>query len=260
MVVGKLADLSLVMLHTGNGPVGQPTDFTLRVHNAGPSTAGQIVMSDPLPAGLGFVSGTGTGWTCTADADQLVSCQLSDPIPVGADSADLVLSTMVGAPAYPGVTNAATVGSGDPALGGSAAASDQLLVDPAAQLAITKDHQGKLVVGQPASYLITVTNPGPTASPGPIQLTDTLPAGLGYRAATGPGWSCAVDGQQLSCEHAGALPVGARTSLTVTVTVLAGAYPAVTNTATVTGPGSAPATGTDTAPVMPSVACGWASP
>ncbi|MEO6501206.1 MAG: hypothetical protein ABIQ09_04765 [Jatrophihabitantaceae bacterium] len=253
VVVGKLADLSLTMGHLGNGRVGELIDFTLRVHNAGPSTAGQLMISNPLPAGLSFVSGAGSGWTCTAGSDQLVGCVLSDPLAVGADSADLVLSVMVGAPAYPNVTNPATVSSGDPVLVGGAGASDQLLVDPAAQLAITSDFQGELVVGQQASYLITVTDSGPTASPGPIQVTDTLPAGLSYRSATGAGWSCAVSGQQLTCDHDGPLPVDASTSITVTVAVLAGAYPAVTSAATVTGPGSAPVTGTDTAPVQPSV-------
>ncbi|HEX8095083.1 LPXTG cell wall anchor domain-containing protein, partial [Jatrophihabitans sp.] len=184
----------------------------------------------------------------------LVSCQLGDPVPVGADSADLVLSAMVGAPAYPGVINAATVRSGDPALAGSATASDRLLVDPAARLAITNEHQGELVVGRPASYLITVTNLGPTDSPGPLRLADTLPAGLGYRVASGAGWSCTFSDGELSCDHAGVLAVAASTSVTLSVQVLAGAYPAVTNAATVAGPGSAPATGADTAPVVPSVA------
>lgn len=253
VVVGKLAALSLAMLHTGNGQVGEVVDFTLRVHNAGPSTAGQITIRDPLPAGLSFVSGTGNGWTCAADPDQLVSCALSDPVAAGADSPDLVLSALVGAPAYPGVTNLATARSDDPALTGSAEASDQLLVDPSSRLSITNEFQDDLVVGRPARYLLTVTNSGPTASPGPLRLTDTLPDGLSYSSATGAGWSCVVSGQQLSCDRDGALPVAGVTSVTVTVAVLARAYPAVTSTATVTGPGSAPATGSDTAPVQPSV-------
>lgn len=253
VVVGKLADLSLTMAHTGNGQIGEVIDFTLRVHNAGPSAAGQLIVRDPLPAGLSFVSGAGNGWTCAADADQVVSCALSDPVAAGADSPDLVLSALVGAPAYPGVTNPATAGSDDPALVGSADAADQLLVDPAAQLSITHEFQDDLVVGRPVSYLITVTNAGPTASPGPLRLTDTLPDGLSYSSATGAGWACAVTGRELSCDRDGALPVAGATSVTVTVAVLAGAYPAVTSTATVTGPGSAPATGSTTAPVQPSV-------
>jgi uncharacterized repeat protein (TIGR01451 family) len=253
IVVGKLADLSMALQHTGNGQVGQATDLTLRVHNAGPSTADQLVISTALPAGLGFVSGAGSGWACTA-AGQLVSCLLSDPVGAGADSADLVLSAMVGAPAYPGVTVSATVRSNDPALAGSADATDQLPVDPAAQLAITKQHQGELVVGQSASYLITVTNSGPTDNPGPLRLTDTLPAGLSYLAAAGAGWSCAVSDRQVSCDHAGPLLLGEASSVIVSVRVLAEAYPEVTSTATVTGPGSAPAAGSDTASVVASVA------
>ena len=256
MVVGKLADLDLVMLHNGVGQVGQVLDFTLRVHNAGPSVADRIVLSHPLPAGLSFVSGAGAGWACAADADNLVSCQLGDPVGVGADSADLVLSTMVSAPAYPGLTTVATVSSTDPALAGSASASDQLLVAPAARLAIRHEHVGELVVGQPASQLVTVTNSGPTESPGPLRLTETLPDGLSFSAAAGPGWSCTVSGRQVTCDHAGALAVAASTRVTVSTRVLPNAYPSVTSAATVTGPGSAPATGSDTAPVDPSVRLG----
>ncbi|MEO7263201.1 MAG: DUF11 domain-containing protein, partial [Jatrophihabitantaceae bacterium] len=254
VVVGKLADLSLRMLHTGHGQVGGVMDFTLRVRNAGPSTAGQLTISNPLPAGLSFVSGAGSGWTCTADVDQLVSCALSDPVAAGADSAELTLRVLVGAPAYPSVTNPATVSSSDPAIEGSASATDQLVVDPAAQLGITVKYQGDLAVGRSASYLITVTNSGPTASPGPIQVTDTAPEGLSYRSATGAGWSCVLSDRQLTCDHDGALPVAGDASITVTVEVLARAYPEVTSAATVTGPGSSPATGSDTAPVQPSVA------
>lgn len=251
MVVGKLADLDLVMTHTGAGQVGQVMDFTLRVHNAGPSIADQLVLSSPLPAGLSFVSGAGAGWTCALDPGQVVRCQLSDPIGVGADSADLVLSARVGAQAYPGLTTVATVSSADPALAGSASASDTLLVAPAAQLRISHEHLGELVVGQRASQVITVTNTGPTESPGPIRLTETLPDGLSYSEATGAGWSCTVRDRQVTCDHAGALAVAASSSVTVSTQVLPSAYPAVTSTATVTGPGSAPVTGTDTAPVDP---------
>jgi uncharacterized repeat protein (TIGR01451 family) len=152
------------------------------------------------------------------------------------------------------VTVSATLNSSDPALAGSATAADPLLVDPAAQLAITHHHQGELLVGQSASYLITVTNSGPTDSPGPLRLTDTLPAGLSYLAAVGAGWSCAVNDRQVSCDHAGALALGESASVTVSARVQADAYPAVTTTATVTGPGSTPAAGSDTATVVASVA------
>ncbi len=253
VLVGKLAALSLVMLHAGHGQVGGGVDFTLRVHNAGPSIADQLVITDPLPAGLRFVSAAGAGWACAADPDGLVSCALTGDVPAGADGPELVLSAAVSAVAYPSVTNVATAASSDPALPGTAAAVDELAVDPDARLSITETHQDELVVGGTAGYLLTVGNAGPTASPGPILLTDTLPDGLSYRDAAGPGWTCAAAGQQISCRHAGSLAVGADTVVTVRVAVTARAYPAVTSNAMVTGPGSGAVTGSSTRPVTPSI-------
>lgn len=253
VTVGKRAALSLVLLHTGLGQVGEPTDFTLQVHNTGPSAADQIVISDRLPAGLSFVSGTGPGWSCAADHDQLVSCALADPVPAGADGPDLVLSTLVGAAAYPAATNVATLSSTDAALPDTAEAADELVINPAARLSINNEFQGNFRVGEHAGYLITVGNSGPTASPGPLRLTDSLPDGLRYLSATGTGWNCAATGQLVTCLYDSVLPVTGTTSLTLSVQVNATAYPAVTTTATVAGPGSGPVSSSDTAEVAASI-------
>lgn len=105
-----------------------------------------------------------------------------------------------------------------------------------ADLAISKSHSGDFTVGQNGSYTLRVSNSGPSAERGPVTVTDTLPAGLGYVAATGTGWSCAAAGQNVSCTHAGTLASGsALPDLNLTVSVGAAAAPGVTNTATVTG-------------------------
>lgn len=252
--VSRTAQLSLTKLHTGDGVVGEQLPFTLRVHNAGPSVADQIVLSDPLPAGLSYVSATGAGWSCAADQAGVVACSLAGTLAVGADSADLTVTTTVGAPAYPSVTNTAEVSSTDPDLPGTALASDQVSVPPVAQLRLTKRHLGTLAVGNAASYRFTVANSGPTATPGPLVVTDKLPAGLSYLDVSGSGWSCAAAGSTVSCSRPGALAAGASVQLTVGVTVTAPAYPAVLNSATVTGPGSPAGSGSDSAPVTPLVA------
>ena len=59
--------IALTKHHAGDFVVGQPAAYTLTVSNTGPiATQGAITVTDPLPAGLTFVSGVGTGWTCTA--------------------------------------------------------------------------------------------------------------------------------------------------------------------------------------------------
>lgn len=58
--------------------VGQQGAYTLNVQNnpaAGPTT-GPITVTDTLPAGMNFVSATGTNWTCSATG-QLVTCNYS---------------------------------------------------------------------------------------------------------------------------------------------------------------------------------------
>ncbi|MEZ5541408.1 MAG: hypothetical protein R3F42_05130 [Pseudomonadota bacterium] len=106
----------------------------------------------------------------------------------------------------------------------------------AADLAISKTHAGDFAVGQPGVYNLAVSNNGPADEPGPVTVHDTLPAGLGFAAATGTGWNCTASGQDVSCVHPGPLAGGASLpGITLTVDVGAAAVPAVTNTATVTG-------------------------
>ncbi|NNJ94794.1 MAG: DUF11 domain-containing protein, partial [Halobacteria archaeon] len=105
-----------------------------------------------------------------------------------------------------------------------------------ADLAISKTHSGDFTVGQNGSYTLRVSNNGPSAESGPITVTDTLPAGLGYVAAAGTGWTCGAVGQDVSCTHPGPLASGASLpDIILTVSVAAAAAPGVTNTAAVAG-------------------------
>ncbi|MDX1696932.1 MAG: hypothetical protein R3308_01530, partial [Thiohalobacterales bacterium] len=63
-----------------------------------------------------------------------------------------------------------------------------------ADLAIAKSHSGDFTVGQNGDYTLTVSNNGPSTEIGPVTVTDTLPAGLGYVSASGAGWSCSAVG------------------------------------------------------------------
>lgn len=248
VTVQRSDQLTITKTHSGRGVVGQPISFEIQVHNTGPSMADQIDVTDPLPAGLIYISATGTGWTCSQSGVQVV-CQLAGALEVGADAPPITLTVRVEAAAYDHVINVATVSSSDPDLPGRASASDQLAVDPDAALTLTKTHTNQFTVGGQGTYLLTVTNAGPTATPGPIQITDHLPAGLTYVSGTGDGWVCTQANGQLTCTHTGGLAVGGSASFTLTVGVQVGAFPSVTNTATATAPGSPPASANDTASV-----------
>jgi uncharacterized repeat protein (TIGR01451 family)/fimbrial isopeptide formation D2 family protein/LPXTG-motif cell wall-anchored protein len=250
--VRRSAVLSISKQHTGNASIGADLDFVLRVHNAGPSTADQIRITDPLPDGLGYLAATGTGWSCAVSSGVL-TCDLAGSLAVGADAPDLTLTTAVTAAAYPSVTNTAQVSSTDSDLPDTATGSDQVTVLPQAALQLTKTHLAAFRVGSTGQYRLTVRNTGSTESPGPLVLTDTLPDGLSYASASGTGWTCAATGATISCDHPAALAAGDSSALVLTVQVLPAAFdPAdrtIVNTATVTGGGAPPASATDTAPV-----------
>jgi hypothetical protein len=131
-------------------------------------------------------------------------------------------------------------------------------VVPTADLAITKTRAGSLVPGTNVPYNITVTNNGPGAVAGTLQVVDTLPAGLSFyvTGSYGTGWSCSASGQVVTCNYLpGALASGASApTLTITAAVTLSATGTIVNTATVFGSVidnvSANNTATDTGTVL----------
>jgi uncharacterized repeat protein (TIGR01451 family) len=103
-----------------------------------------------------------------------------------------------------------------------------------ADLAITKVRNGPLVVGSNTTYTLSVSNAGPSAEPGSITVTDTLPAELSFVLASGSGWICSAIGPNVTCTRAGSLAPGA-TASPITVTVKVEKDGAIVNTAEVAG-------------------------
>lgn len=238
--VGEV-DLSITKSHTGTVGVGLPLTFTLQVSNAGPSDATAVRVEDVLPDGLTLVPGSvsGDGWTCEADG---VVCTLDDPLVPTADAAPLSVTVTVEPSAYPGVENTATVAANEPDREPEDNSStDPVTVPALTDLSLTKELQGDLQVGATATYLLTITNAGPTPDPGPIRVTDPLPAGLTFDSAVGDGWTCEADDDEVVvCLNDGPLDVDASTTIELTVDVDAAAYPSTTNTGSVDSPSEGP--------------------
>jgi uncharacterized repeat protein (TIGR01451 family) len=120
------ANLSLTKLDSPD-PVtpGGTLTYTLTVSNAGPATACQATVTDPLPAGVSFVSASGTGWNCS-QASGVVSCTTTSLAPGTAPDITIVVT----APLTPGlITNTATVTTNafDPATGNNTASAQTLV-------------------------------------------------------------------------------------------------------------------------------------
>ncbi len=138
----------------------------------------------------------------------------------------------------PGQTSATTVYSSGDDLVLLMAQVVSATSDPAVDLGVTKTHTGTFVSGGTGAYTITVSNAaGFEREDNTVTVTDTLPAGLTYSAATGTGWTCSAVAQVVTCTHAPTLNAGASfPPITLTVNVLEAAAASVNNTVTVSSP------------------------
>ncbi|MDH5234654.1 MAG: DUF11 domain-containing protein, partial [Gemmatimonadota bacterium] len=183
-------DLLIAKSHTGNFTVGVNGVYTLTVTNQGRlATSGVITVTDVLPTGLSFVSGTAAGWTCGA-AGQTVTCTSSNVIAALGGSNAITLTVGVAAAAAPSVTNSASVaGGGEPAgnAGNNTSAGDLTTVIPSANLGITKtDGVTAVNQGGTVTYTIVASNAGPNAVTA-ATVTDNFPAQV-----TGVTWTCSA--------------------------------------------------------------------
>jgi uncharacterized repeat protein (TIGR01451 family) len=186
-----VADLSIAKTHTGNFTTGQNGDYTLTVSNAGPNSAtGTTTVTDTLPAELTYVSGAGTGWSCSA-AGQVVTCTHAGPLASGAALPALTLTVAVAANAPASVTNTATVSNPtfDNVVGNDSASDPTTIVQLPDPLVIKSQvvlddpvngaAQPKAIPGANVRYTIGVTNQG-SGSPDADSLVidDALPPEL----------------------------------------------------------------------------------
>lgn len=107
----------------------------------------------------------------------------------------------------------------------------------APDLTIAKSHTGNFTQGQTgATYQLTATNSGGSATAGTVTVTDTLPTGLTPTAATGTGWTCSIASATVTCTRSNTLAASASyPPITLTVTVASTAAASITNQASVAG-------------------------
>lgn len=169
------ADLSITKLASPDPvPTGGTLTYTLTVSNAGPAAAGPTTVTDTLPAGVSFVSASGTGWSCV-ESTGIVECDAA-VMPVDT-AADITVAVTVTATSGT-LTNTAEVASliSDPNTANNTAATITT-VTAQADLDLTMNAD-PAATGPGGSFVhsATVTNLGPAGASG-VVLTLTLPAG-----------------------------------------------------------------------------------
>jgi len=205
----------------------QQTTFTLVVGNDGPSTARNVELEDPLPAGLEFVSADEPPCSHTGN---LVECAFGD-MPPGDEETVQITVKGVANDEHDNVATVSTTTSEPP--GGGKPNSDEatVVVGPVADLALEKTGPATVAADGQLTWTLKATNNGEDPATG-VTIADPLPAGTVFVSADA---GCTVAADTVTCAI-GPLAVAESAERQVTVTVpRALADTTVVNSATVDG-------------------------
>jgi uncharacterized repeat protein (TIGR01451 family) len=211
------------------GMPGSDVTYTLTVTNKGPDTAQDAVVTDPLPDGLSFVSGSPQ---CSASTSSEVHCSLGSL--ALSDTVTLTIVAHIADSVTTGFVNTATVSSPtpDPDLSNNSA-SASTPISAEADLEIQKIASLTTVTaGGQVSYMLIVNNNGPNNATD-VTVTDPLPEQLRAISAQPSQGTCSTSAGLLC--SLGAIANGGSAQILLTASVAASASGPLTNTAIVTG-------------------------
>ncbi len=235
-------------------PIPQQTvTYTVGLENEGPSTAFGVVLTDPIPAGLTFVSASLAGQAGTSDGTTVSfpAIDLDSGVPVSATLVFTVDETSTGT-----ITNTASVPdmSADGENDTSNNSDDiDLIVQEVVDVRIAKTvSAADAQVGNTLTYTVTVTNDGPSLAEG-IQVIDTLPAGVTFVDGIGPNDEALAVVGGIVTVNGGDLVNEGSFSFTINVTVDNVAGSTVINTASVTTTSNDLVLGNNTASVSTNI-------
>jgi len=221
--VTGLADLTLTKSGPTAARAGDPISWTLALVNAGPSTAQNVQLTDPIPAAVVGASVSSTHGSCAITA-AVLACDIGALAPGDVARIQVFVAAAVD-PGFEGssIVNTATAASPtaepdpQPGIPDGRTASATTAITAAADLAVSKVPTTATVTsGQQASWTMTVINNGPSTAR-TVSLADTVPAGLSGVTYTGTGGPLSCPGDV--CQFADLLP-GAGNAVVITITGL----------------------------------------
>ncbi len=87
-------DAAVAITRTGSFRSESTGTYLLAVDNEGVTpTTGPTTLTATLPAGLGFVSADGAGWSCN-ESGGVVTCEYADPIPAESSVPDVAAARL----------------------------------------------------------------------------------------------------------------------------------------------------------------------
>lgn len=253
-VTASQPDLGITKTDSADPVVaGQNLTYTLTATNVtnaadGPDNASGVTLTDPLPAGVSFVSASAG----CSNSSGTVTCVVGDLAEGASVQRQITVSTTTAGQ----LSNTATIdGDQDDPVASNNSDTETTTVDPRrADLSITKtDDADPVTVGDQVTYTLTAANDGPQDATG-VTITDTLPASVTFVSASG---GCTEAAGTVTCD-VGALADNASADRQITVTTNSAGE--VSNTASVDGneedPDGSDNSDTETTTVKPLPRCG----
>ncbi len=216
-----MADLAVTKTATPD-PVlsgGPQLTYSITVSNNGPDDATNVLLVDTLPAGVTFDTATPSTGDCDEMAtDGAVTCRLGS-LASGNNMTVTVVVTPETVTEPTGITNTATVSATeqDPNLENNTASAFSTVNPPGADMSVvTSSSSGTPLVNEPITFVMTVTNNGPSDNTG-VVVTVTLPAFGTFVSGTIDQGACEVSDGSLICTI-GDMAAGATVSGSIVVT------------------------------------------
>ena len=187
VTVNPASDLSIAKtVSNANPKYLQNVTFTLTAHNSGPDNATGVTVTDKLPAGLKFLSASGT-------YDAATGVWTIGNLTNGANATLSIIAQVTISNGK--VTNIAVINETNYDQNNTNnQGNTTVVVGPASDLSITKTASASKInyLGQ-VTFTLTARNNGPDAAAG-VTVTDKLPAGLKFLSASGNGTYNATSG------------------------------------------------------------------
>ncbi|QEF99953.1 Large cysteine-rich periplasmic protein OmcB precursor [Stieleria maiorica] len=196
---------------------GDNVTYTIELTNSGPSTATNVVLTDDVPTGLTFVSGSLDGQSATVSGSTVTFPGVS------LDENETLTATLVftvGVDTSGTVTNTASVtaDSGETDTTNNTATA-AITATPQADLTVEKTVDDDIAqTGETLVYTVTVTNDGVSTAFDSVA-TDTLPSGVTFVSGTDQNNNALSATGGVVTVDAGDLAPGASFSFTINVTI-----------------------------------------
>ncbi len=228
-----LIDLLVVKSDNPDSVVaGTTLTYTMIVSNIGPATATGVSLTDTLPGGVTYGTGSSSQGT-VSEAGGVVTATIGSL--AAGSSVTVTVDVTVDSGTTGTLLNTATVaGNENESNTDNNTDDEETTVVAEIDLAVSKtDDIDPITPGETLIYTLNVTNDGPSDATG-VTVVDTLPAGVTYVTAT-PSQGTVSEVGGVITASLGNLVSGAGATVAITVTIDAGTFGIINNTAVVSG-------------------------